>query len=624
MSYLVASVVAGQTLGLVGASTLLLLRTRRGVHALNGALAAALALVFFALATPPLGASIDLRLGVILLGAYRNDPVGFDWPWFFAGCAAGAALVAFFGRPAARGGPERLRTSVLAVSLLELVVAREATVNRRLESLAELAEGARHVAGRAQHRVMDEPVPALEDDHFSTAVVYGGLDVPTSMSFGSDGSVFIGLKAGKILFAPEIGAPLRPLFEVKPVQAVSESGLLELLVHPDYPAVPYLYVYFTVLGTSRNRLIRLALEPGGKVVGDIEMVLDGIPGFFMHNGGGLAFGRDGKLYVGTGTADFSSVQADRSTPPGPQGWSSLHGKILRMEPDGSVPADNPFAGSHVFARGVREVFRMQLDPLSGRIFASENGIGDHDEINVIHPGANYGYPVYSGVTGVRGFEDPVLDIYKSIGITGLSFYQGDVYPSRYKNDLFFCSYVTGAIYWLALDERRSSRLPTGPVRAIRPSDPTTDCRIELEEGPDGLFYFTNEKGLYRLDHVEGAGSGEARVVDGAELYKSYCTACHQPTGAGVANMYPPLAGSEWVSGDAGRLARIVLFGLSGKIVVRGQTYNQKMLPFGTVLDDEQLASLLTFIRSNFGNNAPAVPVEVVKDQRENGVALRLE
>ena len=175
------------------------------------------------------------------------------------------------------------------------------------------------------------------------------------------------------------------------MQPGGEGGLLGLAVAPDSPET--VYAYFTA--AEDNRVVRMPYRGGA--LGAAEVVVDGIPKAGNHNGGRLAFGPDGKLYVSTG---------DASRPERAQDLESLGGKILRLNPDGSIPADNPFDGSPVFSYGHRNVQGLAFDE-DGNLWASEFGQNTWDELNLIQAGQNYGWPVVEGVGGDDRFVDPV-------------------------------------------------------------------------------------------------------------------------------------------------------------------------------------------------------------------------
>ncbi len=161
-----------------------------------------------------------------------------------------------------------------------------------------------------------------------------------------------------------------------------------------------IFVYLTTATDNRIERYELRGEPGSVSLGDSDTVIDGIPSARNHNGGRIAFGPDGMLYVGTGDAGRS----DSSQNP-----DSLAGKILRMTPEGDVPDDNPVSGSLVYSSGHRNVQGIAWAE-DGTMFASEFGQDTWDELNVIEPGGNYGWPVVEGIAGNAGdpdFVDPV-------------------------------------------------------------------------------------------------------------------------------------------------------------------------------------------------------------------------
>ena len=163
-----------------------------------------------------------------------------------------------------------------------------------------------------------------------------------------------------------------------------------------------------------------------------------------------------------------------------------------MKPDGTVPADNPYGGSPTYALGFRNVFGFAFHPTSGRLYATDNGPEGYDELNLVHPGRDYGYPsIEGGPGGVAGLEDPLWDSAEErLGITGLTFYNGSLFP-EYAGDLFFCAFNTGAL--------RRVRL-TGPalddvewVEVV-----SRDCRLDVTNGPDGTLYFSDLARIFRL------------------------------------------------------------------------------------------------------------------------------
>lgn len=138
----------------------------------------------------------------------------------------------------------------------------------------------------------------------------------------------------------------------------------------------------------------------------------------------------------------------------------------------------------------------------------------------------------------------------------------------------------------------------------------------------GVSYFLLNPDLGPTKAVHAASAAttppapQPAAADGAQIFASRCASCHQSTGAGLPGAFPPLAGSEWVDGNASTLAGILLLGISGTINVKGSTYNGLMPPFGHELSDAEIAAVISHVRASFGNKAPAVTAEVVKSERD--------
>ncbi|KQO62438.1 glucose dehydrogenase [Curtobacterium sp. Leaf261] len=231
--------------------------------------------------------------------------------------------------------------------------------------------------------------------------VVTGLDAPWSVvvvgsGSGSDGSVLVSERDSADVLELRDGAT-RTVGRIDGVQHGGEGGLLGLAVDDTDPDAPRLYTYSTT--ADGNRIERYALrgDPGSYTLGARTTILDGLPANSFHNGGRIALGPDGMLYASVGDAGDGDDAQDRS---------SLAGKILRMTPDGDVPADNPFDDSLVWSLGHRNVQGLGW-AADGTMFASEFGQDTWDELNVIEPGADYGWPEVEGKGGGSGFVDPV-------------------------------------------------------------------------------------------------------------------------------------------------------------------------------------------------------------------------
>jgi glucose/arabinose dehydrogenase len=215
------------------------------------------------------------------------------------------------------------------------------------------------------------------------------LEVPWSFAFLPDGDALVTERdSGRLLRVSPSGA-VREV-QTLPEGGSGEGGLLGVAVSPHYEEDHYVYAYYTTELDNRVVRFRLGERP--------EPILTGIPVNTYHDGGRIKFGPDGMLYVSTGDAGDVGNSQDRS---------SLGGKILRIEPDGSVPPDNPFPGSPVYSYGHRNVEGLAWDA-DGQLYASEFGQDTWDEVNRIEAGENYGWPEIEGRGGEdEGYVDPI-------------------------------------------------------------------------------------------------------------------------------------------------------------------------------------------------------------------------
>ncbi|MGZ0152457.1 PQQ-dependent sugar dehydrogenase [Kribbella sp. WER1] len=222
------------------------------------------------------------------------------------------------------------------------------------------------------------------------STVVSGIEVPWGVAFLPDKSALVTERdAAKIVRV--VGGRVTEVGSVDGVKASSEGGLLGLAVDPGYPGKPYLYVYYSS-GTD-NRIARITYRDGK--LSDQQVILDGIPEAAIHNGGRLRFGPGGFLYAGTG---------DGSEQPNSQDDNSLGGKILRITTDGKPAPGNP-DGRAWITKGHRNVQGLAFD--GNQLYAAEFGQSTWDELNVITPGSNYGWPAAEGISHLDGMTDPI-------------------------------------------------------------------------------------------------------------------------------------------------------------------------------------------------------------------------
>ncbi|MDI2129351.1 PQQ-dependent sugar dehydrogenase [Yinghuangia seranimata] len=227
-----------------------------------------------------------------------------------------------------------------------------------------------------------------------TGDVATGLDTPWGVAVLPDGDALVASRDTGTVSRIRPGTPgAVRVGNVPGVVHNGEGGLLGLALSPDFARDGLVYAYYTT--AHDNRIARMRYT--GDTLGAPEVLLSGIPAGSVHNGGRIAFGPDGMLYAGTGESGDKPLAQD----PG-----SLGGKILRLTPDGAPAPGNPFPGSPVYSLGHRNVQGLAWDS-GGRLWASEFGQNTWDELNLITPGANYGWPIVEGHAGDPRFVDPL-------------------------------------------------------------------------------------------------------------------------------------------------------------------------------------------------------------------------
>lgn len=302
-----------------------------------------------------------------------------------------------------------------------------------------------------------------------TTTITTGLSAPWSMVPLESGSTLISERDTALVKERTADGQVREVGAIAGVVPGGEGGLLGLAIAPATASdadTTWLYAYFTAEGD--NRIVRASLdgEPGAYRLGEAEEVLTGLAKARTHNGGRIAFGPDGMLYATVGDANDPDLAQDAQ---------SLNGKILRMTPDGAVPDDNPFDDSLVYSLGHRNPQGLAWDR-DGLLWAAEFGQNQWDELNVILPGENYGWPVVEGIASVDNYVDPVQQWATSeASPSGLAFVR----------DTFFLAALRGERLW-----------------AITPGEETIDSvayfqgefgRLrDVAAGPDGtLWMLTN-------------------------------------------------------------------------------------------------------------------------------------
>ena len=266
-----------------------------------------------------------------------------------------------------------------------------------------------------------------------TTVLARDLEVPWDLVFTPDGDALVTERDSGRLLSVDSSGNVEELQRL-PEAGGGEGGLLGIALSPHYQSDGLIYAYYTT--DEDNRVVRFRLGE------DPEPIVTGIPFRSFHNGGRIAFGPDGLLYVGTG---------DGGVPSNAQDLNSLGGKILRITPEGNVPSDNPFSGNPVYSYGHRNIEGLAWDK-RGQLYASEFGQNRFDEVNRIVPGGNYGWPQVEGEGGEPDYIDPIATFgVAEASPSGITFLKNGAIP-QWEGD-FFMTALRGQRLWrLRIDE----------------------------------------------------------------------------------------------------------------------------------------------------------------------------
>jgi glucose/arabinose dehydrogenase len=337
---------------------------------------------------------------------------------------------------------------------------------------------------------------------FSETLLDNGLSEPTAMAFAPDGRIFVAEQGGKVRVFKDGTLLDQPFVDLtNKVDSRGERGVLGVAFDPAFEANRYFYVYYTLAGTpAHNQVVRFTAQ-GDEAAATSEtlvMRFDSLSGATNHNGGAIHFGKDGKLYVAIG---------DNATGSNAPSLETRHGKMLRINKDGTIPEDNPFfdraegVNRAIWARGLRNPYSFDVMRGKGTIFTNDVGQSTYEEINKGVRGANYGWPTSEGPNNLtRRFRGPI-HYYAHSGqaptgcaITGGTFYDpvSRTFPTRYAGDYFYADFCTSFIRVYDPDRDRDARF------ALNAGNP-----VDLEVSEDGdLYYLSRGNGaVYRVGYA---------------------------------------------------------------------------------------------------------------------------
>jgi glucose/arabinose dehydrogenase len=323
--------------------------------------------------------------------------------------------------------------------------------------------------------------------------VVSGLRQPAAIAFTPDSTLLVAEQSGAIRVVKDGRLLPQPLYKLPSYtppspEGFSELGLVGLTVDPHFSQNGYVYAYYSTLDPNyRTVLARITDADGrGTALQEIFSLKVATPPC-CHIAGSLRFAPDGTLFVMVG---------DHQQEAEAQNVGSPFGKILRINPDGTAPADNPLvndpqADARVYAYGLRNPYDIAIDPKTRRVFATENGFIGQDAIIEVKPGANYGWPGYSLALPLDRIAPPMLFYHNAIGPSGTEFYRGAALPAL-GGALLFCQFHQGgALHAVRFDTNG---------RAVDDAILAPGCTSDVLTGPDGFVYFVDYIGgvVYRL------------------------------------------------------------------------------------------------------------------------------
>ncbi|MGN6421018.1 MAG: PQQ-dependent sugar dehydrogenase, partial [Pseudobacter sp.] len=375
--------------------------------------------------------------------------------------------------------------------------------------------------------------------NFTRVQVATGLTGATAMAFTPDNRILVCQKSGELRVVKNGSLLNTPAISLS-VNTSGERGLIGVAVDPNFATNNYIYLHYTHTTGPHNRVSRFTLGSNDLATGETAILdLPTLSGIY-HNGGGLAFGLDGKLFVAVGENQVGSNS---------QNLDNYLGKILRINTDGSVPAGNPFTGnaarSRIWVYGLRNPFTIAVDPVSGRLLVNDVGNATWEEINdATTGGLNFGWPTKEGMctSGCTGFTNP-LYVYatnrtdpppngQGCAINGGTFFNGAIsnYPSTYNGKYFFLDYCGAWIDYIT---------PTSGASRTGFGSSLSQDNVGIRQGPDGNLYYLRigNNTLYKILYAGGTSApiittqpaNQVAPVGGSATFSVAATGSPAPT-----------------------------------------------------------------------------------------------
>jgi glucose/arabinose dehydrogenase len=401
------------------------------------------------------------------------------------------------------------KASLVLLVVATVIASRAGLAQHKVPFTGDIPLAPSGLAGR-QLPTMPVTYETGEGQTIRVVAVTTGLEYPWALAFLPDGSMLVTERAGRLRVVRNGTLDPQPVAGAPASYWAGESGLpgavhgfMDIAVHPKFAENRLVYLSYTKPIDEKVRKVAIARGRfDGRALSDVRDI-------FVLDADGttrIAFAKDGTLFVTTTGRD-------------PQDPKTQGGKVLRLKDDGSIPDDNPFVGRQgykpeVYTLGHRSALGLALHPVTGEMWLNENGPNGGDEINILKPGANYGWPLvsygrqYSGAwqserPGHAGFEPPIVYWMPSIAVSGMAFYTGSKLP-KWKGDVFVGSLRTGEIPGTGHLERI---LLSEKMEELRRESLLVDLRQrirEVRQGPDELLYLLTDEKPGALLRIEPA------------------------------------------------------------------------------------------------------------------------
>ena len=485
----------------------------------------------------------------------------------------------------------------------------------------------------------------LNDTKLLVSEVAWGLDEPWEITWGPDDHIWVTQHKGVVKRLNPNTGEIKDMVSIPDVYFSRTPGLMAMVLHPDFDTDPFVYLHYTYVDSAiteidnygrssnvRSRIVRYRFYADEDTLKDAEIILPNIPGSNHHNGSRMTITADKKIIFTIG---------DTGNRKGIRNKNILVGKVMRLNLDGSVPDDNPVAGSYFYSTGHRNP--QGVVEARGNIYISEHGPNNDDEINLIKPMADYGWPHVEGYCDNENemafcdsitVTEPIFTWTPTIAPAGLDYYDHPAIP-EWENCLLLTTLKGRSLQLLRLDASgeqiidqefylqqqfgRFRDLCVAPSGEIYLVTSNTDWHINRnswmytnvpKEGNDRIVKLSPIDGTEYPD-LPAISKDSAQIqlftaerinfeIPGTAAYIQQCAPCHLPSGQGIANSVPPLVDTEWTN-DRNKLIESTLNGITGKITVKGQTYDGLMPGFAVTLTDQQIAEILNYVLITLNN-----------------------